>query len=191
MYIPQYTYLGYSGRRAPSIGRAPTPDVPLEVRVGELRGWRAWDVKSTTEMIGNGTIVDKTNYRLTSLTIGTVWPSGVVGPNDTYGNSGEVFRCGASGYYAYKSLSGMQKDLFGVWSVYGEVELYGNVVEHTEGYRAEYCKILSLYSAGLHNLPPPPRNRGFKEWMNWKILTKKSREDIIMDQLRDFYIKDK
>lgn len=49
-----------------------------------------------------------------------------------------------NGVYAYKLLRDFLKQHSGDLDVYGKVALWGDVIEHELGYRAEFAKIISL-----------------------------------------------
>lgn len=100
--------------------------------LGEIVAWRAWDVREDGE--------------LESLGNTTRWP-----PGQTI--SGVVEDYGACGVHAFKTPQDAAKLAVSYHShVWGEVLLWGNVIEHENGYRAEFAKPLSL---NLTHLPWP------------------------------------
>lgn len=102
--------------------------------VGEITAWRLWEVKP------DGT--------LKSYAVGNVWA-----PDEPM--TGEPFLWGGhgtAGVYAFKTKEAFMRE-FGVCLeglchdcyVWGEVSLWGEVVEHEDGYRAQYARIKRLY----------------------------------------------
>ena len=75
--------------------------------------------------------------RLISLSAGYVWKPGTNGPADV-----DVY-----GFYAFKELSGALEMSGGDRSysyAVGKVSLWGEIVEHKFGYRAQFAKIIEL-----------------------------------------------
>jgi hypothetical protein len=122
-----------------------TPDV-----IGTMLGWRAWKVPLKPDHLGQ--------VILKSVTHGdTIWtPRQVMGAvcNKAAAKKeghipGETCSCGL---YAAKTLPHLQSmgyhrydpERAGCWRVAGEVELWGKVIEGTQGWRAEfgYPKVL-------------------------------------------------
>ncbi len=129
--------------------------LPSATQFGELVGWRSWKISVTPE-----------GPRLKSSYKDTVWPSGIVTGKDGAGNSAQVnsIRHDA-GWFAYKTASQlMQESEKEDVRVGGKVELWGAVVEHEMGYRAECMKILTLEAIG-------------------------PRAALVIDELREFYLK--
>lgn len=99
------------------------------VIAGEIIGWRLWKVN------GN---------KLRSMYIDVDWEPGVPMRGNIDANAG---------VHAYKTEKDLRKSsyLYVFDSgcpenyVYGQVALWGDVVEHTNGYRAEFGKPVSLY----------------------------------------------
>lgn len=68
-----------------------------------------------------------------------VWEPGVQGPTEIQASLGfHAFKTleGARAYYGYASVKAPV--------VFGEIALWGTVVEHEEGYRAEFASIVRL-----------------------------------------------
>lgn len=117
-----------------------------DVVAGELIGWRAW-------------AYDKGTGCLTSLVFSHTWIPGqpMHGPHN-----GECF---GPGIHANKTKGQLKKnyrhsfslasvltdslarELYGYPLLYGQVALWGDIMEHECGYRAEYAKPISLYWA--------------------------------------------
>jgi hypothetical protein len=130
------------------------PDLPAKIVAGEITAWRAWLVW--------------TDGTLHSTATGGHWrPQEALGSDDmpTAGNSSGVHawkerarakdyadafvqsvvpggRYHPGHYNAYPPQTGV---------AYGEVELWGTVVEHADGYRAEYAQIKSIAGVAGHS----------------------------------------
>jgi len=99
-------------------------------QLGEIVGYRVWRIDRN---------------RLTSLSAGYVWKPGTNGP-------AQGMDAGSGGFYAFKELS-EALELSGPRSrrypyAVGKVSLWGEIVEHEFGYRAEYAKIIELIPRG-------------------------------------------
>lgn len=115
-----------------------TPIENAGVRVGEVTGYRIWRVDG---------------YRLRSITMSDViWYPGepMIGEPDNY----------PRGVYAFSELHGMYRELANSYQVAnqfgsvnglvgGEVKMWGTVVEHRHGYRAEFAKITKLFNGSI------------------------------------------
>lgn len=93
-----------------------TSELPLETTFGEIIAWRAWKVD---------------NGKLLSPYQDTTW-----GPGE-FMEGGDPFK--GHGFYAHKTPQRLFAQETGNWHVVGTVKLWGNVVEHEEGYRAEFA----------------------------------------------------
>lgn len=129
----------------------PPPAPELEdggIVVGEITAWRLWQVRNTSE-----------GLRLQSVIMLTIWEPDKPMEGAPVGNSLRV-----EGVYAFKSHAAIAKEFgeFGAlmgWGVtsdevflYGEVSLWGDVVEHEVGYRAQFARPKSLYKGrGVSN----------------------------------------
>lgn len=114
------------------------------IRVGEIVGWRCWrveDGKLRSMFIGPG------------LTSHLKWPLKYIWEPDKPMDGDPTDYYGLAGVYAYKDR-GMNGEMSYVVSsgkveseltLYGEVSLWGNVVEHEHGYRAQFGRPKSLY----------------------------------------------
>jgi len=96
--------------------RPDTSELPLETTFGEIIAWRAWKVDGG---------------RLTSPYQDTPWQPGEIM------EGGDPFK--DHGFYAHKRVEHLFAQERENWQVVGTVKLWGNVVEHTEGYRAEFA----------------------------------------------------
>lgn len=92
--------------------------------VGELTGWRGWKV--TPELL------------LKSMTADVVWAPDE--PMDGNTKATEEH----NGIYAYKKARDFLSKHNEGLDIYGKVLMWGDVIEHELGYRAEYAKIVSL-----------------------------------------------
>jgi len=125
------------------------------VLMGEVTGWRAWMVSPGIELY--------------SLVTPTRWRPGVPMEGDVDSNSGMPFKI-PTGVYALTDRGSALWQLarwmldhyqrqptetrYHPWKpigfVFGSVNLYGEVVFHAHGYRAQFAKITSLDS--IHSL---------------------------------------
>ncbi len=104
------------------------PKEPLKhegVQVNELVGWRIWNVK---------------NGYLKSYSYDTAWwpDEPMTGKPDDYGGAG---------VWSFKSPHDALNKLLSDGPhqfVMGSIYLWGEVIEHTLGYRAEYAKVRSI-----------------------------------------------
>lgn len=118
MWVVPYTGGGQK-EPSPSVDRA----APV---VGEIIGWRAWN-------IGSGGL-------LHAITMGVPWYPG----EPMRARSPESLDAG-EGIHAYKSLRLAQSMIApSPCRVFGSVEMWGEVIEHDCGYRAEFAAVRSL-----------------------------------------------
>lgn len=72
---------------------------------------------------------------------------------DTYWKPGEIMRASAvsphfgEGIHAFKTLE-RARDEYDWADVYGEVSLWGDVIEFEHGWKAEYAKVTKIYYTG-------------------------------------------
>lgn len=92
------------------------------IRAGEITAWRCWRLNKGF---------------LQSAHVETVWAPGEV-------MEGTVPDHGVEGVNAWKTKSGALTYGVGVCDIIGSVLLWGEVVEHEKGYRAQYAKIASI-----------------------------------------------
>lgn len=140
----------------------PKPE-PLEdagISTGEIIGYRAWRVHENTGL-------------LQSMAVDTVWAPGepMEGDPDSYsGNS-----CGV---HAFKSASQVFTEyLARLWTTdpiaVGTVALWGSVIEHEFGYRAEFGRVNSIDN--IYGEKPHP-----KKWL-------RKPKPSMLDTLRQLY----
>ena len=107
----------------------PTALKSEDIRAGEIIAWRAWSIYWGVD-----------GARLKSMTVSSIWE-----PDRTMAG------CPADGYgiHAYKDQNGPLTDGYVVpglslASVIGRVALWGDIIEHTDGYRAQFAAVHSL-----------------------------------------------
>lgn len=109
------------------------------IEVGEVVGWRVW---SLSDLSIRGRRSE--DLRLKSPITGTVWLPGE--EMTAYDFRDPSFRfpstCGF-GVHAFKNMSQAKAESF-FGRVIGSVWLYGEIWEHSDGYRAEYARIRSI-----------------------------------------------
>lgn len=113
----------------------PTPTLPREKpRVGELIGYRAWLV------IAN---------RLYSISmVGNEWAPGRV-MSDKYNAGLEIADHNYVGIWAFSNPFDLESQFVSEPPiVFGTVWMWGTVIEHERGYRAQYAAVRSLDKAG-------------------------------------------
>lgn len=120
---PRYLGALYSLAAYSPTTAAPTPK-PIEdagIRAGEIRAWRCWRLH---------------HGFLRSATAQAVWAPGEVMTGDV----------SVAGVHAWKTQSkALEYGLEGNSPIiFGEVDLWGEVVEHEDGYRAEFAAIVTL-----------------------------------------------
>ena len=117
---------------SPSFFKTPDdPEITVEstgIEIGEIIAWRAWRIKHGV---------------LTSLVRDTVWmpDETVEGVIKGIGDHGKLL-----GIYSFKKASDAWNGCIYTADKYvsGQVALWGEVVEHEEGYRAENARVHSL-----------------------------------------------
>lgn len=108
------------------------PSKPLEsagIRVGEITGWRMWTLRG--------------NY-LGSYSRDIVWA-----PEEAMkGNPKDYDDVGVWAFKdKHRAIRKMMDDAYlgsGRNNVFGSIEMWGNIIEHEEGYRAEFARIKSI-----------------------------------------------
>ena len=124
----------------------PTPSSPLKnagIEVGELIGWRIWRLDRTTGL-------------LRSFSASYVWLPGF----PAQGKPGDY---DFAGIWAFKdpNLAACKLVETGFDGVLGSVALWGEIVEHTMGYRAEFAEVRSILMAPTDRL----WWRGKRRWL--------------------------
>ena len=104
----------------------PEPIEDAGIRAGEVRAWRIWDM-------------DRHGF-LESVSVGVTWAPGVPMEGDPdsgrYGYGVHAFKS------AHEALREAEDRVF--MCVVGQIDLWGTIVEHERGYRAQYGSIVSL-----------------------------------------------
>lgn len=108
--------------------QSPPPPPPAlqttDIIAGEITAWRVWLVEG--------------GLTLRSVAMYNLWLPGIPMRGDP-----SRYR---EGVYSYKTKEELFRH-YGVHKIvaYGEVEIWGDVVEHRLGYRAEFARIKSIY----------------------------------------------
>lgn len=134
-----------------ALGQAATgasKPLPREIpQAGEITGYRAWRVS---------------NGFLTGLTSSYIWP-----PDEPA--SGEPTDHAGMGIYAFKTqakmLNGLRNWLEG--PVFGSCLMWGDMVEHEHGWRAEFAKVKSLDYFSPFIETDSPRNDSPHKLKSW------------------------
>ncbi len=102
--------------------RVPHEEIPAAgVRLGEIIGWRVWDLPGDF---------------ITSCIVAKVWAPGKI-------VKGDVRKAGVHSWKTFEDAVAYATGSYGV-HVVGRVALWGEVVEHERGYRAEFAKPISF-----------------------------------------------
>lgn len=114
----------YSGKVVPAEVKKPKPLKTDGTVWGELTGWRIWRVN---------------NGFLQSFTQNHIWAPGepMEGAPSDHGSDG-IWSFKRKGDAIRKAIE------YGGPYAYGSVKLWGDVIEHTDGYRSQYAKIASI-----------------------------------------------
>lgn len=120
--------------------------LPTGHKVEDLIGWRVWTIRGLPPSYGAP--------HLWSFSAGHRWKpdepmTGVPGDHD------------AAGVWAFKTEEAARRKMLqsGPGHAYGSVRLWGQVVEHTEGYRAEFARVLTIEDATDRSALPELRER--------------------------------
>ena len=135
----------------------PSPCAPIEnagIRTGEIIAWRCWRRR-------------RPNGLLESMAVAAVWVPGEAMTMNTVKSLTPPFHIpikrlpiyAGEGVHAFKTLD-MVKFEYGVAGlhgtiVYGAVALWGEVIEHEHGYRAEFGMVHSIHSVKNHGRDDP------------------------------------
>lgn len=98
---------------------------PIEdagIKAGEIIAWRCWKIKYDW---------------LTSMAVESVWVPGQA-------MNGDIERAGIHAWKDYGRAIEYGLEYGGKSIVVGRIKLWGEVIEHEHGYRAEYGKIISI-----------------------------------------------
>lgn len=110
--------------------RDEVPDLgPAENRFGEIQGWKLFSVVEAID----GTPLLVSPYQK------TVWLPKTIATADT--PPSETPR---TGVYCWNSVMALRREEEG--DTLAKVLLWGDVVEHEHGYRAQYCRIARVYA---------------------------------------------
>lgn len=102
-----------------------------------IEAWRVWKTEERFTPTGGRVALLKSTAR------GTIWASKILRADRAPYMDG--FTLDRHGIWAYKTLASAKREFSaGMGYVYGKVKLYGKIVEHTRGYRAEYAEIVGL-----------------------------------------------
>lgn len=105
------------------------PPLPINaMEAGELIGYRVWCVSG---------------FGLYSVSMGTQWPPGKV-ITDRMKAEQEIDDTNQVGVWAFSTKEYLEESFSSPDLVYGTVWLWGTVIEHEKGYRAQYAAIRSL-----------------------------------------------
>ena len=111
------------------------------IRAGEITGYRAWHI---TNLI-NG-------MKLMSVFASHLWTPGALEKSDR-----DVDDCiTGTGFHAFTTPENCLREyglglITTIGVVYGEIKMWGKVIEHERGYRSEYCKIIKLSDILVHH----------------------------------------
>lgn len=116
------------------VGMAERPVLNIEecgVRAGEIIAYRAWKLSKSDE-------------RLRSMFVGYIWE-----PDEPQKIGDKLNPYHGNGFHAFKTLAKCKQEypyISPVTSpmVYGEVALWGEVIEHEKGYRAECARVTRI-----------------------------------------------
>jgi hypothetical protein len=115
--------------------RPEPPKIPYAgIRTGEIEGWRSWRV-----------VYQAGVYRLRSLFAPYYWEPGwkAEGDVDMVVDAHPMAPI-MGGIYCYKSVKSIKHVHIGGPLVTGRIQLWGEVVEHQEGWRGQFAKIIDL-----------------------------------------------
>lgn len=102
----------------------PAPPLKTEkIQLGEITGWRGWSVTP--------------NGFLKAFSQDVIWAPNEIMEGKPKGHDGP-------GIYAFRHLRQFLKDFSDHDMIYGQVHLWGDVIEHELGWRSEFAKIVSL-----------------------------------------------
>lgn len=119
-YAKQQALLAYYN----SANSTSNPIKRAGLKVGEFIGWRMWQIKG--------------DY-LQSYSAQHIWPPHSVMKEDNLTDHG------SEGIWSFKEKSrALHKMMEYPGTAYGSIKMWGDVIEYTEGYRAQFAKIISI-----------------------------------------------
>ena len=137
-------------------------EIPHSFHAGEIIGYRVWRIERN---------------KLTAITAAYVWKRGANGP------ATEIMMGG--GFYSLKKLSdAIEMVLQG--PVVGKIAMWGEVIEHEWGYRAEYARIIELIDI-RDKQPRANRDRMTEAMWERYLVAWKKETDATMMKLRRSY----
>jgi hypothetical protein len=148
-YIPATGGAGSSGLTWVNLTTCsyPVPDPPKDmgIKAGEFTGYRAWYFHSMPHPIN-----------LDDLRLHSVFAMHLWHPGTSEKSNRDVDDClVGSGFHAFKEPRQCLREygvlpIVDMGAIFGEVKLWGKVIEHEMGFRAEYCKITKLSDILIH-----------------------------------------
>ena len=111
------------------------------IRAGEIIGYRAWTLKTDNDSYCYAAGAE-------GLLLSMVWQH-VWAPRNTESVGDDALDV-SSGFYAFKTMDAalseyrMYASCYDDTIVFGEVYMWGEVIEHERGYRAQYAKIKAI-----------------------------------------------
>ena len=115
----------------------------MDIELGSAKGYRGWDIDYWP---------DKPPM-LTSM-FGSPWPYGIIEASCNHSTDHKAplkdCTCGIYATKIYKDNTTMFA--YSSFCIEGYVELFGHVIEHEKGYRAQYARVLSLGNYGIDSL---------------------------------------
>jgi hypothetical protein len=120
------------------------------IKAGEITAYRAWHITS---------LHPGAHVRLMSVFASHLWTPGRSEKADR-----EVDDCqSGSGFHAFNTPELCLKQyglglITTTGIVYGEIKMWGKVIEHERGYRSEYCKITKLCDLLVYNSYDPDKS---------------------------------
>ena len=165
------------------LAKAAQKSLPKVLTMGEILAWRCWEIKG---------------FRLKSYSMTTIWEPGATMNGDPENP--------AQGIHAYKERTIARQEC-GAKYIFGQVHLWGRVIEHELGYRSEFAKIVGLehgdlakiYGVELLVAPEPTLEHlpirapiltqlmiNSNIWSNCKTCGSLAAYDVATDQIRCF-----
>lgn len=125
---------------------SPTPkSQPKTVQAGEIIAWRAWSFMST-----------RGRPCLRSISAQATWEPNVIMDDMRMGTGVKS----TGGIHAFKTRACAERNFSPRHYIIGEVSLWGEVIEHEDGYRAQYGAIHSLVDGPPALLPALQKRYG-------------------------------